>query len=66
MIAEFVAPSMKLITRSPQKLSPSALPQTLLIVSGICEFTAIVIDCVAGRIKFTKVFERIISVFGKG
>jgi hypothetical protein len=65
-MAEFVAPSMKLITRSPQKLSPSALPQTLLTVSGICELTVIVIDCVAGRITFTKFFERIVSVFGKG
>ena len=40
-MALLVAASVKLTTRSPQKLNPSALPQMLLIVSEIYDVTAI-------------------------
>jgi hypothetical protein len=56
---------MKLITRSLQKNSSSALPQTLLIVSEINKLITIVVYCLAGSVTFTEDIERIVSPFGK-
>jgi len=63
-MVKFVSLSMKLIYRSPQKLVPSALPQTLLIVSEIYELIAI--DLLYPNKRFTESISRILLKFGKG